>query len=423
MHLVPIPENVHTRYFVLGSGVLNELPELLKTAFPGRKPVLIADENTFRAAGTKTLELLRNAGFPAEICKIFPGKPRLHAMDDYSNELAPLFPEDCVPVAVGSGVINDLVKRASELRKLLYCCVATAASMDGYTASGAALHVQGRKITQPCHAPYALLADIDILKSAPATMLSAGYGDLMAKVPAGAEWRIVDSLGIEKIEPTVFRLVQSDLKDWLTDPHDLLKVFKGLACTGFALQLYGDSRPCSGAEHLFSHVLDMDDHLSNGEPVSHGFQVAVGTVITTRLLEYVMNHTSAQIQAMARPLETRAEREKNIDLLLENRHYGNTREVAMKKFLEGEAAAARRADIYRKWDSWKPMIAAQIIPSHEVIRRLRQASCPVFPMDIGLDETGFRHTLKSAQLIRKRYTITDLLYEAGVFEDAIDSIA
>ena len=134
-----------------------------------------------------------------EIARLFPGTPRLHALDDYSNELAEIFPDNSVPVAIGSGVINDLVKRASGVCGKNYCCVATAASVDGYTASGAALLVNGRKMTQPCPAPYALLADTAVLESAPPEMLSSGYGDLWAKVPAGAEWFISNVITGEDI--------------------------------------------------------------------------------------------------------------------------------------------------------------------------------------------------------------------------------
>ena len=422
MHIISLPENVHSRYFVLGKDVLCELPELLKTAFPGCRPYIVADENTWRAAGEKAFAFLKEAGMAPEIARLFPGTPRLHALDDYSNELAEIFPENSVPVAIGSGVINDLVKRASGICGKNYCCVATAASVDGYTASGAALLVNGRKMTQPCPAPYALLADTAVLESAPPEMLSSGYGDLWAKVPAGAEWFISNVITGEEIPAEVWNLVQPELKDWVRDPEDLLKIFKGLASTGFALQLYGDSRPGSGAEHMLSHVLDMEGYLFNGEGVSHGFQVAVGTVATTKLLEFVVNHSVDEIRQMAKPLESRAERENNVDALLALDCYGNTKSVAMDKFLDGSAAVERREKIYGVWESLRPRIAAQIVSSPELIKSLHDAGCPALPEDIGLDKKRYRHTMAAAQLIRKRYTVLDFLYEAGVYDAALDEL-
>lgn len=420
MHTITLPENVHSRFFVLGKDVLCELPELLAAAFPNCKPYIVADENTWRAAGEKAFAFLQDAGMAPEIARLFPGTPRLHALDDYSNELAKIFPENSVPVAIGSGVINDLVKRAAGICGKNYCCVATAASVDGYTASGAALLVNGRKMTQPCPAPYALLADVAVIESAPSDMLSSGYGDLWAKVPAGAEWFISNVITGEEIPEAVWNLVQPELKDWVRDPNDLLKIFKGLASTGFALQLYGDSRPGSGAEHMLSHVLDMEGYLFNGESVSHGFQVAVGTVATTGLLEYVVNHSIDDIRKIAKPLETCAEREKNVDELLSLGCYGNTKSVAMDKFLSGEAAVERREKIYSVWESLRPRIAEQIVSSAELIKSLHAADCPALPEDIGLNKARYRHTIATAQLIRNRYTVLDYLYEAGVFDDALD---
>jgi glycerol-1-phosphate dehydrogenase [NAD(P)+] len=46
---------------------------------------------------------------------------------------------------------------------------------------------------------------------------------------------------------------------------------------------------------------------------------------------------------------------------------------------------------------------------------LARANCPTRPAEIGLTEEDFIHGVITAQLIRKRYTILDFLYEAGLF--------
>ena len=74
---------------------------------------------------------------------------------------------DAIPVAVGSGTLNDIVKRAAHECERPYMCVATAASMDGYTAFGASITKDGYKQTLTCPAPRAVLADLDVLTAAP----------------------------------------------------------------------------------------------------------------------------------------------------------------------------------------------------------------------------------------------------------------
>lgn len=419
MHEIPIPEGTLTKLFVLAPGALVEIPEVMRKAFPGKIPWLVADENTWNAAGRKVFEHLEKAGLNPIAGEIFPGRPMLHPDNKVSDSLAARMPDGIVPVAVGSGVINDLVKRAAGIRGFPYCCVATAASVDGYTSSGAALSVDGRKMTQPCPAPYALLADTDVLRAAPPAMMASGYADLLAKVPAGAEWKIADSLGIEPIPLHVWNMVQKDLREWVADPGNLMNIFLGLAATGFALQLYHDSRPGSGSEHLLSHVLEMEHFSHRGEEVSHGFKVGVGTVASTLLLEFILRHSAEEAMSMAKPLPTRSEREKEIDRLLERGCYGDVKSTGMEKFLEGLPAEARRNLIFRHWDSWKQLLPVHMIPSGELQSMLRKARCPACPEEIGLSREQFGHAVFTAQLIRKRYTVLDMLYESGLLEQAV----
>ena len=53
---------------------------------------------------------------------------------------------------------------------------------------------------------------------------------------------------------------------------------------------------------------------------------------------------------------------------------------------------------------------------------LKDANCPVTPQEIGLTREQFLHGIKTAQLIRNRYTILDLLYEAGLLDEAMKNL-
>ncbi len=123
--------------------------------------------------------------------------PDLHAEERFVAELeSSLRTHAAIAVAVGSGTINDLTKLASHRVERRYLCVATAASMDGYTAYGASVTYQGAKQTFFCPAPVAVVADLDVICAAPGEMNAWGYADLMAKFPAGADWIVADALGV-----------------------------------------------------------------------------------------------------------------------------------------------------------------------------------------------------------------------------------
>ncbi len=423
MNLIPIPPGLETESFVLEPGALRHAGTILKKHWPDTPAWLVADENTWAAAGAELDRFLAEAG--VERCKpfIFPGKPIMHAEERHVDTLLGVFPEKCVPVAVGGGTVNDLVKRASGVKQVRYCCVPTAPSVDGYTSFGAALVSNGLKKTLPCPAPLAIVADGTVLENAPRDLFSAGYADLMAKISAGADWIVADKLGFQPIRQDVWELVQVPLRGWLADPSDVLNVLAGLCATGYAMQLMRDSRPASGAEHLMSHIWEMENLEYKGEAVSHGFKVSVGTVAATRLFEELFKLDADEARALACPAATRAEREAEIDRLLARGCYGaEAKEVALSKFLEREALTARREEIYSNWEYFKETIFAQLYTGAELEEKLRQAKSPVKPEEIGLSREQYLHGVEAAQLIRTRYTVLDLIYELGLFPTLLEKL-
>src|SRR5439155_23935228 len=183
-----------------------------------------------------------------------------------------------------SGTLNDLTKLAAHRLSRPYMVVATAASMDGYTAFGASITANGSKQTFDCPAPRAVLADLDVISRAPAGMNASGYADLLAKIPAGADWTLADAIGVEAIQPEVWSTVQQHLHSWVDspdavargEPDALRRLVNGLMMTGFAMQVACSSRPASGAEHKFSHLWDMQHHTDHGPAPSPGFKVGFG---------------------------------------------------------------------------------------------------------------------------------------------------
>lgn len=417
MRTIPIPPGLETRCFVLEENALAAVPEVLRREFPGRRPWLVADGNTFRAAGEALQKILCAAGLAPHAPFLYPGTPVLHA--DYANitPLSAALPADAVPVAVGGGTVNDLVKRAAGEAQTAYCCIPTAPSVDGYSSSGAALTFRGLKQTMKCPAPRAIVADVAVLRHAPPAMAAAGYADLFAKVPAGAEWLIAETLGIEAVRGDVWDLVQKKLRRWLRDPADLDGVFEGLAATGYAMQMYGDSRPASGMEHLASHVWEME-----GVEASHGFKVGLGTLASTFLLEQFFALSRAELQSMMTEPKSRAARECEVDRLLAKGVYGNAKAIAMAKFLDGDALRKRRQTVLDAWDTLQAKVRGQIIPFRETLAMLRRAGCPTAPAEIGLSDAAFLHGLHTAQLIRKRYTLLDLMEELGVLPAMLEKL-
>ena len=203
----------------------------------------------------------------------------------------------------------------------------------------------------------------------------------------------------------------------------MLAVFDGLAATGYSMQMYQESRPASGSEHLFSHVWEMEGLTRNGEEVSHGFKVGVGLLASTLLMEYVLEHSIEELVPRMLPGLSMDERAKEIDELLKKGCYGTQPKItALNKHLCGEKLAARRKLIADVWQKMQSGIRERLIPYAQMVKILKDAGCPATPAEIGLSKEQFLRGIKTAQLIRHRYTVLDLLYELGLLDDAMKKL-
>ncbi|MBQ6925707.1 MAG: sn-glycerol-1-phosphate dehydrogenase [Kiritimatiellae bacterium] len=417
-----------TREFRVGHGILPETADVFKTHFPGKRAKIVADETTWRVAGERVLSILRAAGVDCAEPLIFPARPQPYADTDFlARTRAAIEAEgpDGRAVAVGAGTLNDLCKRASTELERPYMCVATAASVDGYASYGAPITKEGFKKTWPCAAPLAIVADSEILLTAPRELTASGYADLAAKVPSGADWIIADALEEVPIRPDIWATTQTPLRDWVADPAGLAagdakamgKLFTGLAMTGFAMQTMHDSRPASGAEHLFSHCWEMHHILRpDGTAPSHGDKVGIGSLCTTHMMEsfFAKPFTAADIDAAVAAYPSWEKREAFIRTQFEPGLMLDEVLAASKaKHRTPEALRAKLNLLVSKWDDLAARVKEQLYPFAELRARLAAAGCPVTPEGIGVKAADVHVTALRAQIIRNRYTILDLAQDTG----------
>src|SRR5262245_6293921 len=208
----------HTRLLIARTGVRHETAAVFASQFGDRPAVIVADENTLAAAGRDVGNSLTVARVPTTNPSCIFG-PHIYSDDDCARELQGILESSAaIPIAVGSGTINDLTKLAAHRVNRPYMVVATAASMDGYTAFGASITTKGSKQTFDCPAPRAVLADLEVISNAPPEMNAAGYADLVAKIAAGADWIIADELGVDPIDQSAWEIVQKPLRGWIANP-------------------------------------------------------------------------------------------------------------------------------------------------------------------------------------------------------------
>ncbi|TCC91943.1 sn-glycerol-1-phosphate dehydrogenase [Pedobacter frigiditerrae] len=422
-----------TKALRIGKGLLSQVADLFSEQFPNQTAVIIADTTTYKIAGDKVYDELQKANIP-QLNPYVYNHPDLYAEYAFVDELVDfLKTNNAIPIAVGSGTINDLTKLASHLTERQYMCVATAASMDGYTAFGASITADGAKQTFNCPAPQACLADIDIICNAPSEMTAAGYADLFAKITAGADWILAGSLNVEPIDEKAWSIVQDGLHDALSDPEGvhngdpfaITKLVEGLMLGGFAMQWSKSSRPASGAEHQFSHLWNMENHLHDGEHISHGFQVSIGTIAITALygefLKTDVNNLDVE-KALADWPSTEKSDAEALAIFVGTDFPEIGLQETKAKYSNAEELEKQLNMLKNNWPAIKAKLEKQIVPYQEAIRRLKLVGAPTAPEQISITRERLRETFIRAQYIRRRFTILDVALRTGYLTQWLDNL-
>ncbi|MEO8849830.1 MAG: sn-glycerol-1-phosphate dehydrogenase [Casimicrobiaceae bacterium] len=423
-----------TRVVDVDSGAIARLPGVVARLGAARTHTIVADGNTMQAAGRDVLATLRAAGVATAEPIVFDALTRLKPRVDTARALgARLRAAGVVPVAVGSGVINDVVKYAAECAGVAYVCVPTAASMDGYAASGASMLDDGFKRTLGCAPPVAVVADLDVIAAAPARMASWGYGDLSGKLVAGADWLLADALGEEAIAPVPFALVQDHVRAWLAQPARIAArdvgalrgLVNGLLVAGFAMQAHGNSRPASGSDHQIAHVWEMEGLEIDGERVAHGACVGVATVAMLAMYEWfvaqdvVSRATLRAASNVSRAPDLEAELAASFDdpVLVASAR----KETTAKATNEGQCAE-RMQRLARDWPTLRSRLRAQLVPATMLAGWLTECGAAAHVDDIGVSAADLARDYRRARLIRRRYTLLDCLDDLGWLDAAIGAL-
>ena len=415
-------------------GALSESGRLIAAHLGAGPHLIVADENTWTVAGERLTESLREAGCELAEPLIFPGQPVLYASIENSVVIQEAIrAAQATPIALGSGTINDLVKLAAFEEGRDYACVGTAASMDGYTGAGAPMTENGVKATRNCKAPVAVIMDLDVVAAAPPIMTASGYGDLVAKIPGGADWILADYTDIEPIDTDVWTMVQSGVTTALSRPADLAAgnadafdgLVEGLCLSGLAMQAYGGTRPASGAEHYFSHLWEIEGlGAERTPPLSHGFKVAVGSLAMCAFYEALLARDIADVNLAAAAAARKPWDgiEADIRSLFDGALADHAVRETKAKYAAGDDLVARLQPLVAQWPAAVEKLRAQLVTTAELSEMLRLAGAPSRPDDIGLTADDVRAIFPKAMYYRSRYTALDVAWELGIFDELVADV-
>ena len=421
--------NLSVERVIVGSGAVKQLPEIIKD-YRAKKPFVLSDENTYKAAGGEVCSILKDNGIAFAVYSFNKGDIE---PDEENVGLAVMyFDSDCdIIIGVGSGVINDIGKILSAAFDRPYIIVATAPSMDGYASATSSMTRDGLKISLPSRSADVIVGDTDILCRAPLKMMQAGLGDMLAKYVSICEWRISHLINGEYYCEEVAALVRSALKQCIELAPGLLKrneaavsaVFKGLVISGAAMSYAGLSRPASGVEHYMSHVWDMRGAIFGAPTELHGIQCAIGSMYAVRLYEKLKQTTPDREKALSYV--------RNFDLEAWNgklrKFLGKGAEsmISLEKKEQQYSVEKHRERleiILKNWDNIQTVIEEELPASQEVEALLNSIGAPKSVESIGLSAEILPMTFKATKDIRDKYVLSRLLWDLGILEEFAESL-
>ncbi|RUT29854.1 sn-glycerol-1-phosphate dehydrogenase [Paenibacillus zeisoli] len=361
----------------LSSGAIHEVaPFLLEREY--RRVLLVADENTYKAAGEHLFNLLEHKGIQVGEMRISPNPQGDCVADEQSivEVLLSLNPDqtDCL-IAVGSGTIHDIVRFVSHKTKVPFVSVPTAPSVDGFTSAGAPLIIRGVKTTIAAVPPFAIFADLDILTRAPQPLVAAGFGDMLAKYTSLFDWKFSHLTAGEPYDEQAAVITQRALWSCVEQVEAIGKrteegirtLMTALIESGLAMLLFGQSHPASGAEHHLSHYWEMEYLRLGRRAILHGAKVGAACAEISRV-------------------------------------YHEAVDKGIYPGAEPEALRAHAAEV-QQW-------IAEIPPESAIRDLLRVAGGPADRTELGIDDELLEQSLRTAHRLRNRHTLLRALNEA-----------
>ena len=413
------------KYVKIGRDAASFLPEAM-AKIGVKKPFIVCDRNTKAAAWHKVEKVLVRAGIPYRLFCFDQAHvdPDEQAVGALCMAIDPSC--DCV-LAIGSGVINDCCKVLAHAIGCPQMVIGTAPSMDGYASNSSSMIQNRVKVTLYNACPDVILADTEIMKDAPARMLWAGLGDMLAKYIALCEWRISHLVTGEYYCEDVAALMRSSLRKIVEaaprlmerDPEVIGAVAEGLILSGMAMAFAQVSRPASGLEHYFSHLWEMFA-LDRGLPLElHGIQVGVGTYLTLRIYDRLRKTTPSREQAEAsmRAFDPAAW-EQNV-----RRVFGKAAQTLIDSendlwHKNDPAAHQQRLErILAHWEDILRIIDEELPDTKNIIALMEKVGMPIHPADIDEDERDTYDAFLASRDIRDKYLTSSLLWDLGLLAD------
>ena len=278
-HLMELPRKI-----LIGDGVMSQLGSFIIDLDDNASKVAIITGNNVKARACKSC---KSSFFESSLQDSWYIVNDA-SMDSVNTLQTKIRDSPDFIIGLGGGRSVDVAKMtAFKLNKPLIS-VPTSASHDGISSPFVSIRGNDKPHSVKVNTPIGVLADTRLLSEAPLRLLASGCGDLVAKLTAVKDWEIARDEMNEYFGSYAANLAYMSAKIILDDSQKLLQkngfgartIVEALISAGVAACIVGSSRPCSGAEHLFSHALE---YIVGQNCGLHGERVGLGTIMMAKL--------------------------------------------------------------------------------------------------------------------------------------------
>ncbi|MFP3065315.1 MAG: NAD(P)-dependent glycerol-1-phosphate dehydrogenase [Sulfolobus sp.] len=270
-HIIDLPKRVY-----IGNDLLQNVNNYFKD-LNLQEPFLIVTGPLVKKIVTE--KITDNLAFKHEVIEVQSADiSEAYKVEEFAKQI-----KANIIIGVGGGSVIDVAKYVAHRLDKDFISIPTAPSHDGITSPFAAIKGLGKPISIKAKGPLAIMADINVLSSAPRRLINAGIGDTIGKIIAVRDWKLASKLRGEYYGDYTASLALMSAKHALSCTRILNKDIKAgvrtlteaLISSGVAMGMAGSTRPASGSEHLFAHAIEM----LYPNVGLHGELVALGTIL------------------------------------------------------------------------------------------------------------------------------------------------
>jgi len=267
------------RQVLAGHDVVREIGQMSKD-FELDGPVLLVTGTTTGNLAAKLVDsILEEHGYEVHTITVGEAsRDNLVKVEEHTKEVGASF-----LIGVGGGSKIDLAKLASGNLRMPFLSVPTSASHDGIASPRASIKDGGNSLSLNASVPLGVVADTALIVKAPYRLLASGCADVISNTTAVLDWELASRLRGEFFSSSAANLAKyaaesiienaSAIKPNLED--SVWVAIRPIIISGISMAVASSSRPTSGSEHMFSHVLDK---AAPGKAL-HGEQCGVGSIM------------------------------------------------------------------------------------------------------------------------------------------------